>query len=571
MKLHCLGWGVVVSSMLAATFAPAAFAQDAYIGGNTHNGLSSQAFRRNALTTNEDALKLLLGNPLDDNLFALKDRYIGGQLRDRKARAMMEEIVACALDANTRVTATDQDGNPIAHWDGELGLCQRWHTQPLRDSEACQELITACVMARVNAVGKSIALSLRSEAPMLSSLRSRVPVETRFKESPQNENPSEGWPIPSFATECRGVECHWLPEYVGTCKPGTEIQLAIENPRSPRDRSACDSMALRACAGIYGCMGPTVHELPSGAPLPPYSKFLGEKAGACRSSPLTFTCPSDKATAGFFSVMARPHRARPRNEPSRTHTIVVVNDKGTYPAPERTVFGFPEGAFYGNMFKPGELTLKCALNNPNAATATALSCERCDLAPGGICRTCNIDLERGDPVGACSADLVSLPYRDVYACYTYAQQIDEDSSVAAFNKRLCDTPDAKAKCFAYPPQRCHDKNTGTSGPEHSLCEPMGNDGAFGYCTSQVDHSREFRGVITTYLNAPCDLLDEGSLCDAMRSSPHPAGSLPGGPSKVPPGPRGCGGCSLHDSATPCFSLAAVTALVLRRRRRRHTA
>lgn len=567
MKLHCLGWCAVVSTMLAATFAPGAFAQDSYIGGNTHNGLSSQAFRRNALTTNEAALQLLLGNPLDDKLFGLQQGYIAGQLRDRKALAMLEELVSCALDATTVVTASDQDGKKLEPLHGELGLCQRWHTQPLADSERCQELITACVMARVNAVGKSIALSLRSEAPKLASLRDRVPTETRFRDSPENENPSVGMLIPSFSADCSGAECDWSPAYVGTCKAGTEIQLAIADTRGP---SACDAVALRACGGMYGCMGPDVQELPGDVRLPRYSQFLGEKRGACRRLPLTFTCPSDDATAGFFSVMTQTRRPRDRGKPSQPPTVIMVKGDGTYPAREGAVFRFPEGAFYGNMFKLERLSLNCTLNNQNAAAATALACRRCDLGPGGQCQTCDVDLERGDPVGTCHADIVSLPYRDVYACYTYAQEVDEDANVAAFNKRLCDMPDANASCFPHRPERCRDKTAGTSGPDHSLCQPMGKDGAFGYCASQVDRSRGFRAVITTYLNAPCDLLDEGSLCNIMRSAPPPTGSIPG-PTRVPPGRRGCGGCSLPGSAPSCVPLAAVVALVLRRRRRRHTA
>lgn len=537
--------------MLAATSAPAAFAED--IDGNNHNGLSSKAFRRNALTTNREALEKLLRHPLNDELFLRDDGYIGRQLRDPKAKAMMEEVVECALDSKTEVTARDREGNEIGRWRGEMGLCQVWHTDSLNKSEECQELVTACVMARVNALGKSIPLSLRSEPPFLSPLRDRVPTETRFRESPQGENPSEGWPIPSFSTECRGLDCNWSPAYVGTCAPGEEIQLAIDDPS---DRSACDSMGLRVCAGIHGCLGPTVRELPNGSPLPAYSRPLGDKLGACRKSPLTFTCPSEEATAGFYSVMTRPHRLRSRKEPSRTYTVVKVKGTGEYPAPEKDVFRFPEGAFYGNMFKPEWLTLSCTLDNATTRTAS------CTTAKHNIC---NIDLESGDIVGSCSEDLVSLPYRNVYACYAYAQQAeDDDSSVAALNKRLCDSPDANRNCFAYRPQRCYYKDTGTSPQKESLCESMGSDGAYGHCKSQIDPTKRFGRVITTYLNAPCDLLDEGHLCDAMhRSTP------PGVPEVRPH--HGCAGCSLHDAggALQPTSLAAALAVLLRRRRRRH--
>lgn len=544
MRLDWLGWRVMASSMLVAGFASAAFAEGTT--GNPNNGLSSKAFRRNALTTNKEALEKLRRYPLNDELFRRDDGYIARQLRDPKAMAMMEELVECALDQETTVTARDREGNQIGQWRGDMGLCQRWHKDGLNKSEECQEIVTACVMARVNALGKSIPLSLRSK-PDILPLRDQVATEMHFREGPPAEDPSEGWLIPSFSTQCPGLDCNWSPARVGTCAPGEEIQLAIDAP------SDCEAMGLRVCAGIHGCLGPTGHELPNGSPLPLYSRHLGDKSGACRTSPLTFTCPSDEATAGFYSVMTwpqpppEPQRAMPRN------IVVKIKGRGAYPAPEKDVFKFPEGAFYGNMFKPEMLTLSCSLDN--AIDKNML----CTTADHGACK---VDLESGDPVGPCSANLVSIPYRNVYACYAYAQLVDDDSSVAALNKRLCGSPDANTECFAYRPQRCHYKG---SRRRDSLCGAMGDDGVYGQCRSQVDQTARFRNVITTYLQAPCDFVGEGSLCDAMRA---PA---PGDDPKVRRR-GGCAGCSTDGAGGGLLtSLATALAVLLRPRRRRYVA
>lgn len=408
-----------------------------------------------------------------------------------------------------------------------MGLCQSWYKHGLKESEECQELVTACVMARVSAVGKSIPLSLRSESPIVSPLRDQVLTDTRFRESPRGEDPSEGWPIPSFSMKCRDRECNWSPAHVGTCVPGQEIQLAVDDPSDP---SACDSTALRACAGIHGCMGPDLHMLPDGSPLPPYSKHLGEKLGACRRSPLEFACPSNKATAGYYSVMTRPAPASIARKPARTHTVVKIQGSGTYPAPEKDVFTFPEGAFYGNMFKPETLTLSCTLNG--------------DAGPTMVCTTadqnvCDIDLKSGESTERCAEYLISLPYRDVHACYAYTQQMEDDAvGVAALNQRLCNSLDANAKCFAYRPQRCRYKNPGINEVKGAHCEVMGKDGAYGSCANQIDDTTRFERIITTYLNAPCDFLGEGSLCDAMRGSMAPPASRPGRATEARTGSRG---------------------------------
>jgi hypothetical protein len=550
MRRNGWGWWLLIVSTCLAAAPSTASAQNADLeGGTLRNGLSARAFRRNPITTSKESLETLRNNPLNDDLFALDDARIGRALRSPDGRAVMEELIECALDSTTTVTAKDPSGNAI-QWQGEVGLCQEWHTRPLKQSLKCQELVTACVMARVNAAGASIPLSMRSEAPILSPLREEVLTERRFRESPRDENPKEGWPIRSFSARCQGRECRWSSGYVGTCTPGESIQLAIEDPADP---AACAWTAIRACAGIHGCLGPGIEQLPDGSPIPTYSRLLAEKAGACRRSPLEFVCPTAEATAGFYSIMTRPRR--PLKRAASPDTIVKLKGAGKYPAAEADVFGFPEGAFFGNMFKPEMLALSCTLND----AGTTMECATDQH------QVCRFEPNSGDPVGACSADLVAIPYRDVHACYAYAQVLDDDDSgVAALNERLCDAPDAK-KCFEFRPRRCHYDNPGMNLQKGAGCDRKGADGAYGHCASPLDPGSAFEWVITTYLNAPCDFVHDNKVCDAIRAPAPPTG----GPGTVQPGKRGCGGCSLQGTgALQTAWLAALILLVYRRRMRR---
>src|SRR6185503_13880321 len=197
----------------------------------------SPSFRLNALTSNQRALNVMLHRALDNTL--VSDAYIVRQLKDFGARAMMVDLVKCALDAETVLVSEDQSGAPIYKWRGEVGLCQPAATgdpnEPVWDASGpnvpCQEIVTACVMARVNGLKKSIPLSLRSETPPLTDLEDRVVTDRKFRESPPLQDPSLGWPVQSLAgpTCPAGKPCSWAPAYVGTCTPGQPIELAISD------------------------------------------------------------------------------------------------------------------------------------------------------------------------------------------------------------------------------------------------------------------------------------------------------------------------------------------------------
>jgi MYXO-CTERM domain-containing protein len=537
VMMNRMAWTGFASILCAGALLHSAFAE-----GIPHNGLSNHAFRANALTTNAEALETLLQHKLDDAL--LTDKYLARQLRDPNARAMMRELVSCALNRSTRLEA----GGMV--FSGELGLCQAWHDAP--PTVACQELVTACIAARVNALRESIPISLRGESLPLFGPSPWVPTVPTFREGIPGTDPSKGRLIESFSTCGPGQECQWRPAHVGTCRPGQQVQLAIEDPAS------CSTTRLRVCDGVHGCYRtPPVGFVPR-----LYSAYRNEADSACPGSPLTFTCPSELGTRGYYSVMFRapqPGSAAP--------AITRIAGDGVYPAPEAQVFRFPEGAFFGNLFKPQRLNRSCQVGE----LGQVLTCTT--TRADGSKVVCEVSLEVPDPdLSGCLGQAPGIPYDDVYACYSYAQQQesadDDELSTAAFNARMCDVPDSSVSCFRHKLRRCRytDDSKNTNLGISAGCEPVGSTGAFDGCRGQGDDPPRYRQVITTYLHDPCDLIGDRPLCDRVRRTLLKGNLDTTGTGR---GPRGCGGCS---TSTPgsllAAALGAVALLGGRRRRRR---
>ncbi|HEX7836364.1 MAG TPA: hypothetical protein VF469_02815, partial [Kofleriaceae bacterium] len=502
-----MGWTVVIGCAWAAAFSQPAFAE-----GPIKNGLSSRAFRRNALTTNPTALGILMSHSLHDpQLFSTQENYVDQQLQDPDARAMLEEIIKCALPEAEAVT---HGSDPP--WQGELGLCPSagapgaptWgSTGP---NPACQQLVTACVAARVNALHRSIPLSLRGESPALIPPRNPVSTETTFRESFPGQDPSEGMPIGSFGGPpcASGQECGWAPAYVGRCDQAGSIQLAIQSS------AACATTPVRVCAGIHGCFGPS-----SGYAMPEdaldranpsqgqYWKLWKDATGACGGGNLTFSFPCPAAFNGYYSVMTRPTQtggiqpSKPSSPP-----LVKISGSGVYPAKDREVFTFREGAFYGNLFTPSKLSRSCTM------TKDVRQCFLAGDKTGGD--ACDVR-QLGTSDAKC--DLTkTVPYPDVYACYSLAQQEDGQghgsaaNGIAYLNSRICDQPGST--CFPHTPIPCYDPANEQSSAH---CEWTG-DGVYHHCKGQdLDTSYP---AITTYLNDPCDVIGNGELCDELRRS-----------------------------------------------------
>jgi MYXO-CTERM domain-containing protein len=405
----------------------------------------------------------------------------------------------------------------------------------------------------VNALDKAIPVSLRSQPsnffsfpPDLFALRAAVPSEERFRESPGDKDPSEGKLIGSFLGSCSTPgECNWDAAYVGKCEVGTTTKLWIQGS------SACNSTQLRVCAGIHGCFPPSSGQsLPPGFPLQfPYSKHILDKTGACQSSPLEFHCPTMLPIGGYYSVMTRSSMIG-----SAPPTVLKGNDGIPYQATEKQVFTFPEGAFYGNLFAPNGLTGTCAVSgdSPHQLSCVNIS-DSCPPPP---------------PAGY-SSDEPCLPYKNVYACYSLAQQEDlqggNPDGVAYLNDRICNQPNGNKRCFFQKPERCHYNNPTRNQQEGAHCEWSPTDGVFQDCRGG---GRKYP-PITTYLNDPCDLIGDTSLCTRIRESiSAESNSTYMNTLAAVHDPHDDGGCSTGGGgAAQPASLAALLGLLLHRRRR----
>jgi hypothetical protein len=96
----------------------------------------------------------------------------------------------------------------------------------------------------------------------------------------------------------------------------------------------------------------------------------------------------------------------------------------------------------------------------------------CDLK--GLAETC--------------AKTTTVPYRNVYACYSLAPQqgsqgIDlDDEGVAYLNDRLCAAPDPSKPCFFHRPRRCHFLDPKKNEVLGAHCDWVG-DGVYRNCKS----------------------------------------------------------------------------------------
>lgn len=505
--------------------ALAAMSSQAVLADNPiKNGLSSRAFRRNALTTNQKALRILTRHSLNDpGLFSDEDDYIKHQLQDPGARAMLAEIIKCALPLTTTVNYDNHQ------WQGELGLCKAkggpgtWDTTNGPNKE-CQQLVTACLAARVNALDRSIPISLQGEPSALFPPRNPVSTEKTFRESPPGQDPSGGTPIDSFTYDKRcpsGGECNWAAAHVGTCAPGSSIQLAI------RDRAVCAiTTSIRVCAGIHGCYAPK-----SGHVKPvdqedrdsylqgQYSKWLKDEAGTCN---IIFVCPD----AGYYSVMVHHNIASGEgvtftdriNHPTITIKSIIAIGSRQYPANENSVFPFLEGGFYGNLFSPESLTWNCEIiDYPKKPTISCTNIEpkntKFASTGGQLIESCPLDEKN---YKSCNMTK-TLPYKEVYACYN-SNIIEHKSATFDYgtdylNSRICTEP--RSDCFFHAPKPCYDPNSSVDSAHCDWSDPV-----YHRCKDQSGFSYL---TITTYLNNPCDIDHYGKYCHTNNSSiPKPA-------------------------------------------------
>lgn len=116
---------------------------------------SANAITFNAIAFNAIAYNAISYNGLDD-----------GQLElgcAPESLMVHEYLIGCALRADQSVTVLVDGAPHTLH--GAIGLAPQWQDGPC--DEDCQSWVSACLIARINARGESVAISLRGDHPGL--------------------------------------------------------------------------------------------------------------------------------------------------------------------------------------------------------------------------------------------------------------------------------------------------------------------------------------------------------------------------------------------------------------------
>ncbi|AEI64157.1 hypothetical protein [Corallococcus macrosporus] len=409
------------------------------------NSLRAQELTFNALTTNRDALDALVSQPLHSRVFE-RDARLRHTLEHPPARSVMTYLTECALPPGDAVEWTSRAGDTFV-FKGEVGLCPEWaHDKP---SPSCLGYVTACLLARNNAFGRRVMVSMRGEDPR----------------EPRRFNPSGAareW-SPMFLPCQSGeagldAECGWLGESVGTCRRGEKVTVAAGAPHpgtcTGRMGSIHGDRVLRVCEAPEGC---AYHDR--------LADTLGNTCGGIEPS-VEFTCPD----SGQYSIMSAPfYRAATPGS-----WVAPVATSGTYPAAPFGAFTFREGAFYGNMFDSRGLTVEVLLN------PDTLQPKLVDLRFKGVV------------------------HENVHACHS-RDWVDGDSHLRS---RICANADIGGArihgCMAYASGPCEPGSYNPLPPRCKVSDGaiVEGDGDFEGCTDARGYGHD--EPITVYLRSPCE-------------------------------------------------------------------
>jgi hypothetical protein len=348
-------------------------------------------------------LDKLANSALKPTLFT-GDTYANWQtlLKEGTAPELIKYALSCALDSDQVVNLPAWPefeylgAERTCGFRGEVGLCKTWVDEPA--TEACLERVSACVLARVNALYLRVPISLRGEG---TKLLDQVPVQTQFREN-------RGTPIQSFKRCDRMClwgdrlrrNCDWEPRLVGQCTRDGE------GPRTVKLKLSTDAkgpVRVRICRGIYGCddtnpdlgAGASTQSVYANGRLVDFPTYYGGhmiyQGAAANGDTIAFGCPDDgplvdvtgsRVRTGYYSVMLG---ALEPGASLSTTTAVTLPDTGkhdAYPAPENNVFTYREGGFFGTIF-PGKPEAK-PVNNKFACASSIWDVARATGA-GRIC------------------------------------------------------------------------------------------------------------------------------------------------------------------------------------------
>jgi hypothetical protein len=435
------------------------------IGGVATNGVATNGVATNGVATNALASDAIAYGALADLDGAVTNPYVKLGLEDPNAQSFMKYLVSCALAPDQSISWTDHAGNTTT-WRGALSMCPTWDHAP--PDLGCRRRVSACILARNNAFGVSVMLSMRGnnvEGPI--TLAPSVSPHVYVPLSKMTPVASlEGCPVQTVGPQ---RDCGWRAANVGRCTPGTLVSVAEGN------RAQCigdilgkamgDTM-LRVCDGISACDAATA---------------IASVGKACGSSApvIDFTCPK----SGNYAVMHASEDSTVKF--SRLNVVEATpSSPVAYPAPENDVFRWREGAFYGDIFGAG------------------------NLAPGKPQIT--VDPSTFAVIGGtASTEWVGVAFPNMFACSSGNWK----QHAAYVAQRVCAGPGPHTDEYT------RDCAATYVGPCQAYCkndsQPLGDQD---YYDCRDSNDEVYREPLTTMLAAPCDAI-QGDACKPVPNAP----------------------------------------------------
>lgn len=429
------------------------------------NAIAFNAIAFNALSANVESNKAMANNALADKSYdaTTGDPALRYALHDELTREFMKYTVGCALEPGQAVKWHDPfDGNDYK-FDGMLGLCPKWAEGPA--SAECRQVVSSCLLSRVNAFGVSVRLSQRGHDSSGTDLE-------LAKEVPAGDTYANLAPVVGF-NDCAGSllgpnrECGWDPGVVGQCTPGTTVTVGAGAPAAgycggpsygkTYDVGYGDDSILRVCEGIVGCAMADV-------------EYIGQADNTCgsRQPSVTFTCPS----SGYYTTMVA------HTSSTREVQTVLAASSGAMPASEKRTFAWREGAFYGDIWDASALDPSMKIY----------------VGSGGKIQNRN------------SQEPPDVIYHNMFACWS-----DEWTYAEAYMKdRVC--AGSGTGCAATPVGAC--QASSAPGPTY-VCGKNDGGGVAGdldYQDCKGNNGTSWKHAITVFLNDSCDVVPDESVC-----------------------------------------------------------
>lgn len=94
-----------------------------------------------------------------------------GYLTSEAGQEFIQYLVECTLPLGRSITKSDPLHGGTITFDGYVGLAPQWETAAC--DQACQEWVSACLLARSNALGRSISIEMVASHPAIGTRRTQ--------------------------------------------------------------------------------------------------------------------------------------------------------------------------------------------------------------------------------------------------------------------------------------------------------------------------------------------------------------------------------------------------------------